>query len=157
MNLAQLRALAVSTGFPNPDLAAAVAMAESRGNPSATAIVTQEQATAWNTANPTEPAHGPERSFGLWQINTLAHPTYSESSLLDPTYNALAAYTISNGGTNWRPWSTYTSGAYRKWYRPQVFGVDVNTWVAIGIGAVGALVIYSEIYGVPKPLRRILA
>jgi len=142
LNLAQLRALAVSTGFPNPDLAAAVAMAESGGNPNAEAIIT----------NPL-PGNGPERSFGLWQINTLAHPTYSEASLLDPTYNALAAYTISNGGTNWRPWSTYTSGLYKKWYRPQVFGVDVSTWVAIGIGAVGAVVIYSEIYGVPKPLR----
>jgi hypothetical protein len=146
MNLAQLRELAVSTGFPNPDLAAAVAMAESKGNPDATAIVT----------NPL-PGNGPERSFGLWQINTLAHPTYSETALLDPTYNAQAAFTISNGGTNWHPWSTFTSGAYKKYYFPHVLGISASTWAAIAIGVAGSYIIYSELYGTPRWARRILA
>lgn len=107
--IADLRALAVAAGFPDPDTAAAVAMAEShiagsvpdQANPSATNIVTS-------------PAAGnlPERSFGLWQINTLAHPQFSESQLLDPTYNAHAAFVVSQSGTVWTPWSTYNSGLY---------------------------------------------
>lgn len=56
----------------------------------------------------------PTNDYGLWQINSPSHPTYATSSLLsDPLYNARAAYAISNGGTNWTPWSTYNSGAYR--------------------------------------------
>lgn len=102
MTLAQLRSLAAHLGFPDPVTAAAVAMAESAGNPGAINIV----------ANPL-PGNAPERSFGLWQINTLAHPQYDEGQLGDPTYNGQAAFAISSGGRNWTPWSTYTSGAYR--------------------------------------------
>lgn len=102
MTLAQLRSLAAHLGFPDPVTAAAVAMAESGGNPGAINIV----------ANPL-PGNAPERSFGLWQINTLAHPQYDEGQLGDPTYNGQAAFAISSGGRNWTPWSTYTSGAYR--------------------------------------------
>lgn len=104
MSLAQLRQLAASLGFPDPTTAAAVAMAESAGDPNATNIVTHPA-----------PGNGPERSFGLWQVNTLAWPAYDETSLLDPTYNARAAYAISNGGRDWSPWSTYTNGAYRQY------------------------------------------
>jgi hypothetical protein len=39
--------------------------------------------------------------------------------LFDPAFNAQAAYVISNGGTNWKPWSTYTTSnpkrSYRRW------------------------------------------
>jgi Lysozyme like domain len=107
VTLDELRSLAASVGFPDPSLAAAIAMAESGGNPRAAAIVT-------------DPAPGnlPERSFGLWQINTLASPQYDETRLFDPSYNAHAAYAISQGGANWRPWSTFTKGLYRRWYRP---------------------------------------
>lgn len=103
MTLAQLRSLAAHLGFPDPALAAAIAMAESGGDPAATAIV----------VNPS-PGFGPERSFGLWQVNTLAHPQYSETQLLDPTYCGQAALAISKGGTDWSPWSTFTSGAYKR-------------------------------------------
>lgn len=64
-------------------------------------------------------AHNPgsrtdiENSYGLWQINILAHPSYAAARLLTPAYNAQAAYDISSAGTNWNPWGTYTSGAYR--------------------------------------------
>jgi hypothetical protein len=101
MTLAQIIALAQSVGFPNPQIAAAVAMAESGGNPFATHIV---------TAPP--PGQLPERSFGLWQINTLAHPEFDETQLLSAAYNAHAALLISQSGTDWTPWSTYTNGAY---------------------------------------------
>jgi hypothetical protein len=106
MNLTvdQLYSLASSVGFPDPETAAAIAMAESRGNPNATAIVTDPL-----------PGNGPERSFGLWQINTLAHPQYDEGQLLDPTYNAKAALAVSSGGTNFTPWSTYNHGDYEQY------------------------------------------
>lgn len=102
MTIAELRSLAAHLGFPDPVTAAAVAMAESGGSPSATAIVTHPA-----------PGNLPERSFGLWQVNTLAHPQYSETQLLDPTYNGQAALAISNGGRDWSQWSTFTSGKYR--------------------------------------------
>lgn len=55
----------------------------------------------------------PELSVGYWQINLLAHPQYTVAQMQDGNQNAAAAYAISNGGTNWNPWSTYTNGAYR--------------------------------------------
>ncbi len=111
MNLAELRDLCRAVGFPPDtiDTAAAVAMAESNGNPHAQNIVTALQAHTWNTEHPAGPRHGPERSFGLFQVNTLAHPSYDEGRLLDPDYNARAALLISSGGKNWHPWSTYTA------------------------------------------------
>jgi len=97
MTLAALRELARSVGFPNPDLAAAVAMAESDGNAMAVGDVTRGF------------------SIGLWQINLRAHPEYNAVSLYDPNNNAQAAMKISSGGTNWKPWSTFNSGAYKKY------------------------------------------
>jgi hypothetical protein len=88
-------AIAKAAGFPDPKLAAAIAMAESGGVPNALASTAREY------------------SVGLWQINTLTHPSYSRDALTDPAKNAAAAFEISQGGTNWRPWSTYTSGKYK--------------------------------------------
>jgi len=68
-------------------MAAEIAMAESGGNP--------------NAISPTD-------DYGLWQINA------SNGSLatLDPFANAKSAIILSGNGTNWSPWTTYTSGAY---------------------------------------------
>jgi hypothetical protein len=53
---------------------------------------------------------------GLWQINNVAWPQYSHQKLLnDPAYNAKAAFAISNGGSNWGPWTTYQTGAYQSY------------------------------------------
>lgn len=101
----QLRDLAASVGFPDPAKAAAVAMCESYGHSDASNIVT----------NP-GPGAQPERSFGIWQVNTLASPQFDEANLLDPTYNARAAYVVSRGGTYWAPWwNTIQSGCYRQY------------------------------------------
>lgn len=103
LTLAQLQQLAASVGFPDPALAAAVAMAESGGNPT--------------IVGDTGPGvNGP--SYGLWQIDVYYHPSYTQAQLDDPTTNARAALAISSNGTNWTPWSTYNSGAYKKWYQP---------------------------------------
>ena len=91
--------LALETGF-SPDVAyvmARIAWRESKGFPGAKAIVVTPL-----------PGNLPERSFGLWQVNTLANPQFDEQALLDPTYNAQAAFQLSRGGTNLRPWGVAT-------------------------------------------------
>ena len=103
----QLASLAQSVGFKGQSAAimAGIAMAESSGNPRA--------------HNPVPP----DNSYGLWQINMLggmgperrkAFNLKSNNDLFDPVVNAKAAYSISSGGSNFQPWSTYTNGAYKK-------------------------------------------
>jgi len=75
-------------------IAAAIAMAESGGNSGATDC----------DSNGTV-------DRGLWQINSV----HGSLSTYDVMGNARAAISISNGGTNWQPWTTYTSGAYRQY------------------------------------------
>src|SRR5437870_12143486 len=62
-SLEELVALARSVGFPDPELAAAVAMAESSG---------QSWVSGDNGA-----------SLGLWQIHTTTHPEFERSKLTD--------------------------------------------------------------------------
>jgi hypothetical protein len=127
MNLTQLQQLAMSVGFPDPALAAAVAMAESGGNPN---------------------AYGDAQyggSYGLWQINLPAHPQYQSdpSVLYDPTTNAKAAYAISSAGTNWNPWTTFRTGAYLQYYKPSgpppVSAPSGGTNVPVAIAGVAAI------------------
>lgn len=105
LTLQQLRALAVSAGFADPDTAAAIAMAESSGYPHAQG----------DPRGPFLPVpNGVSTSFGLWQIHTPVHPEFDPTRLLDPAYNAHAAVVLSNGGTSWSPWSTFNDGSYRQ-------------------------------------------
>lgn len=105
---AQIAAAAKAAGFSGSALAKAVAiaLAESSGNPRA------------HNAVP------PDNSYGLWQINMLGSMgparrkqfgLSSNSQLFDPVTNAKAAFAISSGGKNFRPWTTYTSGAYLRY------------------------------------------
>jgi LysM repeat protein len=55
-------------------------------------------------------AHSPTNDFGYWQINGGHGPAMAT---YDPLGNARAAIAISSDGTDWYPWTTYTSGAYR--------------------------------------------
>lgn len=98
--LEELRAFAAQVGFPDPNLAAAVAYAESSGYSAAVGD------------------NG--KSIGLWQIHTPSHPEYDPQSLLVASYNAGAALSISKGGTDWAPWSTFKSGAYARFLPPAV-------------------------------------
>jgi hypothetical protein len=86
--------IATQAGFPDPKLAAAIALAESGGVPGAMLRSSREY------------------SVGLWQINTKVHP-YSVDDMKDPLKNAAAAFKISKGGTNWKPWGAYTNGTYK--------------------------------------------
>lgn len=64
-------------------------------------------------------------SYGLFQINMINNlgPARLKSlglrsydDLFDPLTNIRAMLKISGNGANWRPWSVYKSGSYRKFY-----------------------------------------
>lgn len=104
---AQVYQQLLSVGFP-PDAAVrmvAIAQAESSLNLTELGDVGLEDAT-W----------GP--SFGLYQIRTLkadtGRGTDRDISWLSasPLHQAQAAYDISGHGTNFTPWTTFTSGKY---------------------------------------------
>jgi len=152
-SLKDLQALAATTGFPDPELAAAVAMAESGGNPCA-------QGDPNIGVHPCDRLNGKSTSFGLWQINTTHNPQYDAKSLLDPQYNARAALAISKQGATWRPWSTFKNEAYLKWYPNTVYpphggppivpepvtppqGKDGSVWIPLGVGALVAAAGYG--------------
>ncbi|MGN6675217.1 MAG: hypothetical protein ACTHMA_18145 [Thermomicrobiales bacterium] len=59
-----------------------------------------------------------ENSQGLFQINLLAHPDVTANCAWEPNCAAAAAYNISKNGTDFTPWSTYNSGAYKQFYVP---------------------------------------
>ncbi len=99
LTLAQLTALAAKHGFPDPALAAAIAWAESGGDSCA-------QGDPNIGSHPCTGPNGSSKSFGLWQVDTQFNKGYDATSLLDPDYNASAAFAISSSGTNWGPWST---------------------------------------------------
>jgi len=89
LNCGGLEALWVEAGGSRAAevTAASIAMAESGGNQFATGTVGER---------------------GYWQIN----PVNGSLSTYDAYGNARAAVIMSGDGTNWSPWTTYTSGAY---------------------------------------------
>jgi len=78
---------------------------EAGGNP-ADAFMAAEIAMAESGGN--QYAHSPTDDFGYWQINGV----HGSLATYDPYGNARAAVIISHDGTDWYPWTTYTSGAY---------------------------------------------
>lgn len=102
----QLLQYAQNAGFQGQSAytAAAIAQAESSGIPSQ---------INWND---------PLGSYGLMQINQAAHPG-TASEALDPQGSFNLAYQISNGGSNFSPWSTYNSGAYAQYMPATANGV----------------------------------
>lgn len=92
------------------DTAAAIALAESGGRTDAISNTAYPKLPGYH---PPGPGASPEYSVGLWQVNRLAHPQYSTASLETQMGAARAAVQISGDGSNFSPWSTYTSGAYK--------------------------------------------
>lgn len=92
----QLTQLALQAGFPPADAqtAAAVALAESSGNPNAL---------------------NPSGASGLWQILRSAHKELFQQYVWnDPAQNAKMAFIVwQQAGNSFRPWTTYTSGRYK--------------------------------------------
>lgn len=100
----QLYAYATQAGFTGNarDNIVAIAMAESGGNP-----------TAQNCNNP-----GGSCDRGILQINNQFHPEVSDKCAYNPLCAFTAAFSISNGGTDFSPWTTFKSGAYTKFLNP---------------------------------------
>ncbi len=108
LSAAQIRAVAVASGFVGNDLniAVAVCQAESGGDAS--------------IVHPNNDNHS-SLDCGLWQINNYWHKTdvlainpgfWSLKAWKDPATNARAAKMIKDA-SGWSAWSTYTSGAYK--------------------------------------------
>jgi hypothetical protein len=76
------------------------------GNP-ASEFIAAQIATAESGGNPR--AISPTSDYGLWQINSSNAPGYE---MLNPYANVREAIALSGNGTNWSPWTTFTSGIY---------------------------------------------
>lgn len=93
----QIASVAAGAGFSGDALviSIAVALAESSGNPLVINYL---------------------GCVGLWQVyqsvHAAEHPNWTTSWLQNPANNAAAAYVLSSGGANWRPWETFTNGMY---------------------------------------------
>ncbi|MDQ1739216.1 MAG: hypothetical protein QOE53_868 [Pseudonocardiales bacterium] len=123
--MSTLREVLAQAGFSGSglDTAVAVALAESGGSPTS------------HNGN----ADTGDDSYGLFQINMLGsmgparlkeYGLTSKEQLFDPLVNAKVAYRLSDGGTNWQPWTTYTRGAYR-----QHLGENPTTQLTAGSAA----------------------
>lgn len=110
----QLEQLAANAGFSGNDvpIAAAVALAESSGNPN----IIGDRGT----------------SYGLWQIHLPDHPELAGENLLDPVVNAAAAFHVF-GKQGWRAWSTYKQNLYVK-FLPAQPPADVPLTIDAGTG-----------------------
>ncbi|GAC1570289.1 MAG: hypothetical protein NVS3B20_01860 [Polyangiales bacterium] len=91
--------LAHEAGLPCSALPMAVAIAkmESSLNPNATHF------------NPVPRGCARSVDRGLWQINSCWHPEVSDACAYDSACNAKAMVSVSAHGTNWTPWTTYSS------------------------------------------------
>jgi hypothetical protein len=84
-------------------------------------------------------------SFGLWQVHTPAHPQYSSTQLRsDANYAARAAFQISGGGGNWQPWTTFRTGAYRRFMNRAAAAS-----ASVGNGSYAGNAGYENFFGIP--------
>jgi hypothetical protein len=98
----QIVQAAQSVGFSanSAQTIAAIALAESGGN---------TQAISSPNTNGT-------RDYGLVQINSVHFGNgTSQAQALNPIAALSYALSLSSGGTNFTPWSTFNSGAYQKY------------------------------------------
>jgi hypothetical protein len=136
MTQSEIYSLAKAAGLNDSraKVAAAIAMAESGGDPNA------------HNSKP------PDNSYGLWQVNMIGtlgparrkslHLS-SNDDLFNPATNAKAMKSISSAGGNFNPWSTYTSGAYRKYLTNDVTDEGSGHWYS-GIPIVGGAIDSAE-------------
>jgi CBS domain containing-hemolysin-like protein len=91
------------------EVAYAVAMAESSGKP---------------TAHNDDESTGDD-SYGIFQINMLGamgperrklYGLAENDELFDPLTNAKVAFELSEAGKDWKPWTMYINGGYKKFY-----------------------------------------
>ncbi len=147
--LAALRA-ARSAGFSGDNLviAGAVAGAESTWNPRAHNTKGEDSHGLWQI-NMTKAAGGPDRRRALG--------LKSDDELFDPFTNARAAWYVSNGGANWRPWSVWKNTSAAPFVDP-VYQVakqagmvgDPRSRRSAAVGDVASMAKYSPQVMVPS-------
>lgn len=150
LSFGQMKQYALNAGFTgsNANTITAIAMAESSGNPNA--IAYNDGGKGYN-------------SYGLTQINAVNNRTVGNAAnATDPQTAFNMAYTLSNGGTNFQPWSTYNSGAYAK-YLPDATVATPDSSLASGTGVTSDPLSYTgnvdvggggdgSTYELPNPL-----
>ena len=109
-------------------IAAAIAMAESGGNSTAT----------------NQDSNGTV-DRGLWQINSV----HGAQSTYDVMGNARAAVAISNNGQNWSPWTTFNTGAYQRFLQANV-APDMSAPIN-GTNAAANATLTGDVFGIPIP------
>jgi len=113
-----LQQLASNAGFSGSDanVAAAIALAESSGNPG-----------AYN-AEPQKGTPAGQGSYGLWQIYLAKHPEFNGQNLYDPQTNANAAYQVYLQ-QGFAAWTTFTNGRYMAYLQaaPALLTIDAST------------------------------
>ena len=127
-------------------LAVAISQGESGGRTDAVGDTSLTDAT-W----------GP--SVGLWQIRSLNSErgtgrSRDASRLTDPGFNARSMAAISGHGSDFSPWSVYTSGAYRQYVddvRAAVGTAGENPPGSISVGAWADIPGPLGDLGIPSP------
>jgi len=130
VNATDIARLARAAGFPDSQVAVAVAVAfaESAGYPTA---------TNHNTNGSID--------FGRWQINSVHGALLTTGSWCVPADNAAMAHTVwTRAGGSWTPWTTYNSGSY-------IAHLSVANQAAAEIGAPAAVANPTPSPGTPTP------
>lgn len=107
-------------------MAAAIALAESGGNPNA---------FNRNSNNSVD--------RGLWQINSI----HGDKSTFDVDGNAKSAIAISSNGTNWKPWTTFTQQTYLQFLNKADTYIVGTSEVDVPDPASGPLGVIQELIG----------
>jgi len=115
-------------------IAVAVALAESSCNSSIYLCNPSLQTGIYPPVNC--PSGTTSEDRGLWQINSYYHSNVSDACAFTGQCNADAAWSISTGGSNWSPWTTYTSGAWANYagYARSAIGRLTVTLINQGTG-----------------------
>ena len=112
LTAASAQGIAYVQGFRVPGLHIIVAIAQAESS-----LNTLATNTTGNSA-------GTDR--GILQINSVYHSEVTDACAFEPNCAFSAGYKISKQGTDFTPWSTYTSGAYKK-YMPDL-STTVKPW-----------------------------
>ena len=133
-SLSQLLSYAQGAGFTgqSANTAAAIAMAESGGNP--------------NAINYSDPGG----SYGLTQINGAAWGPGATSTLGNPSEAFNQMFNISQGGTNFTPWSTFNNGSYLNFLNGVGSATGSSGGLGSGLGNFGAGSWMQNLFGGPN-------
>lgn len=82
-------------------------------------------------------------SLGPWQIFGAAHPGVSAACAQDPQCAADQTKAISNNFTNWNPWTTFKTGAYRQFLASPADFVPGGSVASGGLTGGGATLLSS--------------